>query len=71
MEIRAKYEEGVFKPLGNVEGIESGEVVEISLSTLKKARKNMKSKFFGMWKERKDIKSGLDYIRKVRQWNRN
>ena len=70
MEIKAKYEEGVFKPLEDVEGIESGEVVELSLATIKKARKSPKSKFFGMWKDRKDIKSGLDYVRKIRQWNR-
>ncbi len=69
MEIRAKFEEGVFKPLENIEGIESGEVVEISLSALKKNGK-AKSKFFGMWKDRKDIKSGLDYVKKIRQWSR-
>ena len=70
MEIKAKFEEGVFKPLEEVEGIESGEVVEISLSTPKKAGKNAKSRFFGMWKGRKDIKSGLDYVKKIRQWDR-
>jgi len=70
MEIKAKFEEGVFKPLENVEGIESGEVVEISLSILKKAGKSAKSRFFGMWKGRKDIKNGMDYVKKIRQWSR-
>ena len=70
MEIRAKFEEGVFKPLENVEGIESGEIIEISLSTLKKSGKAAKSRFFGIWKDRKDIKNGTDYVKKIRQWNR-
>ena len=70
MEIKAKYEEGVFKPLEDVKGIDSGEVVELSLLTLKKIKKSMKSKFFGMWKYRKDIKNGLDYVKKIRQWDR-
>ena len=70
MVIKAKYERGVFRPLERVKGIETGEIIGLSLSTIKKAGKDVKSKFFGIWKNRKDIKSGLDYVRKIRQWNR-
>ena len=62
MPIKVKYEEGVFRPLNNIKGIESGEVVEI---TLKKSIRD--SKFAGLWKDRKDIKNGLDYVRRIRQ----
>ena len=43
MSIKVKYEEGVFRPLNNIKGIESGEVVEI---TLKKSIRD--SKFMGL-----------------------
>ena len=65
MEVRAKYEKGVFKPLEKVKGIKSGEVVEISLK--KRGLRNYK--FFGMWKDRKDINS-KDYVRRLREWKR-
>ena len=65
MSIKVKYEEGIFRPLSDVKGIERGEVVEI---TIRKSIKN--SKFVGLWKDRTDIKDGLDYVKKIRHWNR-
>ncbi len=61
MPIKAKYEEGIFRPLRKVKGIESGEVVEI---TLKKDIRDYG--FVGMWKDRKDIKDGVEFVNKIR-----
>ena len=66
MEVKARYEKGVFKPLEKVKGIKSGEVVELSLK-----KRNLRNyKFFGMRKDRKDIGSSKDYVRKIREWKR-
>ena len=66
MEVKARYEKGVFKPLEKVKGIKSGEVVELSLK-----KRNLRNyKFFGIWKDRKDISTSKDYVRKIREWKR-
>lgn len=63
--LKAKFKNGEFSPISPLEGIEEGETVEI---TLKKSIKD--SGFVGMWKDRKDIKSGIDYLKRIRVWNR-
>ena len=66
MEVKAKYEKGIFRPLEKVEGIKAGEVVELSLK-----KRNLRNyKFFGMWKDRKDIADSKKYVRKLRKWRR-
>ena len=66
MELKAKYEKGVFRPLGSVKGIRAGEVVELSLK-----KRSLKSyRFFGMWKGRKDVGDSKTYVRKLREWRR-
>lgn len=63
--LKVKFKNGEFSPITPVNGIEEGETVEV---ILKKSIKNLE--FVGMWKDRDDIKSGLEYVRKVRSWNR-
>ena len=65
MEIKAEYRNGEFNPLTKVVSIEEGEVVDL---IIKKNIKNLR--FVGMWKDRTDINSGVDYVRKVRAWDR-
>ena len=66
MEVKARYEKGIFKPLEKVKGIKTGEVVELSLR-----KRNLRNyKFFGMWKDRKDIVDSKRYVRKLRKWRR-
>lgn len=63
--LKAKFKNGEFSPITPVEGIKEGETVDI---VLKKNIRNLE--FNGMWKDRNDIKSGLDYVKKIRLWNR-
>ena len=63
--LKAKFKNGEFSPVTQVNGIEEGETVEI---ILKKDIKKLE--FVGMWKNRNDIKNGLDYVKKIRLWNR-
>ena len=63
--LKAKFKNGEFSPITSVEGIEEGETVEI---VLKKSIKDLE--FVGMWKDRNDIKNGIDYVKKIRLWNR-
>jgi len=66
MTIRAKYESGVFKPLGKVR-LTEGTVVEIHASIPKKKRRSIREfAFVGMWKDRKDIPDGLSYVNRLR-----
>lgn len=66
MELKARYENGIFRPLEEVKGIKTGTVVEILVE--KKGLR--RSKFFGMWSDRKDIRSSTEYVRKLREWKR-
>ncbi|MBI2647286.1 antitoxin family protein [Candidatus Woesearchaeota archaeon] len=63
--LKAKFKNGEFSPLVPVDGLKEGETIEI---ILKKNIKNLE--FVGMWKDRKDIKDGLDYVKKIRSWIR-
>ncbi len=66
MGIRAKYEKGVFKPLGEVR-LKEGTVVELYVPADKKKLRSVKDfAFSGMWKNRKDIEDGLSYVNRLR-----
>jgi predicted DNA-binding antitoxin AbrB/MazE fold protein len=68
--IKVRYENGVFKPVRTTELIEEGAVGEVHIQQ-KKARPSVRaSEFFGLWKNRKDIKDGLSYVRKLRSESR-
>jgi len=68
MVIEAKYENGVFKPLGHVK-LEEGTVVEIHVNreqSSKKAASIRELGFAGMWSDRADIKDGLSFVNGLR-----
>ncbi len=71
MTITAKYEDGVFKPLEDV-AVNEGTIVEVQVPSyadrLKgKARSVGDFAFFGMWKDRTDIRDSVEYISKLRR----
>ena len=69
MTIAAKYEDGVFKPLEDVQ-IKEGTVVEVHVPAEQKQdgkRGSIKDlPFYGMWKDRTDIGDGVEYVNKLR-----
>jgi predicted DNA-binding antitoxin AbrB/MazE fold protein len=67
MTIAAKYENGVFTPLGKVE-IEEGSIVEIHVPERERAepRSIRDLRFTGMWTDRDDIPDGLSYVNCLR-----
>jgi len=67
MTIKAKYEKGVFKPLDEVR-LKDGTIVEVRTLAEKKKRRSVRDfPFAGMWKNRKDIPDGLDYVNRLRE----
>lgn len=70
MSIPAKYENGVFRPLEDVQ-IKEGTLVEVYLRSEQKPAGQRPSvrelPFFGMWKDREDIVDGVDYVNKLRE----
>jgi len=71
MTIAAKYENGVFKPLEDV-NINEGTIVEVCLPSrdglrTHKARSVGDFAFFGMWKDRTDIRDSVEYINHLRR----
>ena len=75
MNIAAKYENGVFRPLEAVT-IQEGTVVEISLpmegpSSGNKAVASLNPEFFGLWQDRTDIDDSVDYVNQLRAKPRN
>jgi predicted DNA-binding antitoxin AbrB/MazE fold protein len=70
--IKVRYENGVFRPVRKTEVIEEGAVGEVRIQRKKKTRRPSvrASEFFGLWKNRKDIKDGLSYVRKLRNESR-
>jgi len=67
MTVKAKYENGVFKPLDKVR-LSEGTVVEVHAPSEKKGRCSVRDfPFAGMWKNRKDIRNGLDYVNRLRE----
>ncbi len=82
MSIRAIYEKGVFKPLEDVPIKEGTEVEVYPLSEQrtntadgsKPKRKSVKDyAAYGMWKDRDDIGTGVEYVNRIRQprWKRS
>lgn len=74
MTIQAKYEDGVFKPLEDVT-IDEGTVVEIHLASFSEKLKKKSPligdiAFFGMWKDRTDIRDSVEYINNLRRDHR-
>ena len=69
MTISAKYENGVFKPLEDVQ-IKEGTVVEVLVPAEQEPavkRRSIKDlPFYGMWKDRTDIGDGVEYVNNLR-----
>ena len=68
MIIRAKYENGVFKPLGDVT-LAEGTLVTISVpvkATPKRPKSVRELPIFGMWADRDDITDGVSYVNALR-----
>jgi predicted DNA-binding antitoxin AbrB/MazE fold protein len=68
MVIEAKYENGVFKPLGKIR-LKEGTMVEIHVnsgSTAEKALSLRELGFAGIWADRADIKDGVSYVNSLR-----
>jgi predicted DNA-binding antitoxin AbrB/MazE fold protein len=69
MTIPAKYENGGFRPLGDV-AIKEGTVVEVLLPVegeLGGKRRSIKDlPFYGMWSDRDDITNGVSYVNTLR-----
>ena len=69
MVIEARFENGVFKPIGEVR-LEEGTTVEIHINH---ERTNGRSPsirdlgFAGMWADREDITDGLSHINRLRK----
>ncbi len=69
MVIEARYENGVFRPLGKVK-LKEGTVVEIHVDREEAHRRAQSIRelgFAGMWANRADIKDGVSYVNMVRQ----
>jgi predicted DNA-binding antitoxin AbrB/MazE fold protein len=69
MTIAAKFENGVFRPLEDV-NIKEGTVVEVLVPMEQLAARKRPSikdlPFYGIWKDRADIGDGVDYVNKLR-----
>jgi predicted DNA-binding antitoxin AbrB/MazE fold protein len=69
MTIAAKYEDGVFKPLGDVQ-LAEGTRVEIHVTAetaLKRPKSVRDSPIFGLWADRDDIPDGVTYVNRLRE----
>ena len=70
MTITAKYENGVFKPLEKVT-INEGTIVEVNIPSYADRLRTKSCSvgdfaFYGMWKDRTDIKDSVKYISDLR-----
>ncbi len=69
MVIEAKFENGVFRPLGEVK-LKEGTLVEIHVDreeTQRRVQSIRELGFAGMWANRADIKDGVSFVNTVRQ----
>ena len=67
MTIRAKYENGVFKPL-DVVNLKEGTVLEIDLPSGRHKRRSVNDlPITGMWKSRRHIRDGVSYVDRLRE----
>ena len=70
--IRAKYENGVFKPLEEVK-LAEGTLVKVSVPMgppPKRYKSVRDSPIFGMWADRDDIPDGVSYVNALRGHSR-
>ena len=69
MTIAAKYEDGVFKPLEDVNLTEGTRVeVHVPAETAPKRPRSIRdSPIFGMWADRDDIPDGVTYVNRLRE----
>jgi hypothetical protein len=69
MTIAARYEDGVFRPLENV-NIKEGTIVEVRVPSEGEPQGKRPSikdlPFYGMWADRDDITDGVSYANKLR-----
>ena len=68
MVIEAKFENGVFKPIGEVK-LEEGTTVEIHINHRKTTERSASIRdlgFAGMWANREDITDGISYVNSLR-----
>jgi predicted DNA-binding antitoxin AbrB/MazE fold protein len=73
MVIRARYENGVFKPLEKVplkEGTEADVYPRIEENGEKPRRSVKDFEASGIWKDRTDFKDGLDYENRMRKYRK-
>jgi len=69
MDIRAKYENGVFKPLEDVK-LTEGTRVEVHIAGEQPRRRPKSARefaAFGMWADRDDIPEGVTYVNRLRE----
>ena len=74
MRIRAIYISGVFQPLEEVP-LKEGTEVDVyprngKDEKLNKPKSIRDLSFFGMWKDRQDIGTGVEYVRRIRRYRR-
>lgn len=68
MVIEAKYENGVFRPLGKIK-LKEGTVVEIHVNSGETTSKPVSIRglgFAGMWADRAEIEDGVSYVKSLR-----
>jgi predicted DNA-binding antitoxin AbrB/MazE fold protein len=68
--IPAKYENGVFRPLQDVQ-IEEGTIVDVHVSVVPgksatQPRSVRDFEFCGMWKDREDMADSVEYVNRLR-----
>jgi predicted DNA-binding antitoxin AbrB/MazE fold protein len=71
MTVPAKYENGVFRPLGQVH-LEEGTLVEVVVparlrSSGARPRSVREFEFCGMWQDRDDMADSVGYINRLRE----
>ena len=69
MTIPAKYENGVFRPLQEVQ-IKEGTLVEVNVSVEATAQRPPSigdTPFAGLWKDREDMADSVEYINRLRR----
>jgi predicted DNA-binding antitoxin AbrB/MazE fold protein len=65
--IKVKFEKGVFKPIEETDEIEEGTIGKVYVEENPSVRS---TEFFGLWKNRKEIKDGLSYVKELRSKSR-
>ena len=70
--IKARYENGVFRPLEDVdvkEGTEADVYLREGNGEQPKKRKSVRDlAVYGMWKDRDDIGTGAEYVARIRKY---